>query len=103
MMGDSSTASEDGPRWEHDRGVVGDAADPTEESLTAAARAIFAADFLLIAAGAGFSADSGLPVYADVAANPVYLDQGIEYDDMCRMSFMKKNPEMFFGTSRYQP
>jgi hypothetical protein len=32
-----------------------------------AARAILRADYLLIATGAGFSADSDLPVYADLA------------------------------------
>ena len=40
------------------------------DAIEAAADALDAADFVLIAAGAGFSADSGLPVYDDVAKHP---------------------------------
>jgi len=35
-----------------------------------AARLVLSADFLLVAAGAGFSADSGLKVYKDIADVP---------------------------------
>lgn len=62
-----------------------------------AAQKIVDADFLLIATGAGFSADSGLPTYADVARNPIYEKQGIEYGDLCRVSCLKENPSLFYG------
>ena len=45
---------------------------PSEPAIAAAAAAFASASHLLIAAGAGFSADSGLPVYADIAAVPEY-------------------------------
>ena len=43
------------------------------------AQLIHEADFLLIAAGAGFSADSGLPVYADIATVPAYTALDLAY------------------------
>ena len=43
-----------------------------ETLIEQAAKQIADADFLLIATGAGFSADSGLPTYTDVARNPIY-------------------------------
>ena len=48
-----------------------------------------AADYLLIAAGAGFSADSGLPVYQDIANVPAYERMGFNYQDLC-------DPEYFY-------
>ena len=62
-----------------------------------AARHIEECDFLLIATGAGFSADSGLPTYADVARNPIYEEKGIEYDDLCRIGCLRSNPSLFYG------
>lgn len=51
----------------------------SDESILAAATAIAAADYLLVAAGAGFSADSGLPIYADVARDPKWRSLGLSY------------------------
>jgi NAD-dependent SIR2 family protein deacetylase len=65
--------------------------------LEQAARLIKKADFLLIATGAGFSADSGLPTYADVAKNPIYERLGIEYGDLCRLQCVTENPRLFYG------
>jgi hypothetical protein len=41
-----------------------------EDVAVKAARLILSADFVLVAAGAGFSADSGLKVYKDIADIP---------------------------------
>jgi NAD-dependent SIR2 family protein deacetylase len=57
-----------------------------DQQLQQAAQYIQECDFLLIATGAGFSADSNLPTYADVARNPIYEQQGIDYSDLCRQS-----------------
>ena len=65
--------------------------------LQEAAESIWTADFLLIATGAGFSADSGLPTYADVARHPVYQRHGLEYGDLCRTTCLNKYPELFYG------
>ncbi|CAJ1962903.1 unnamed protein product [Cylindrotheca closterium] len=62
-----------------------------------AAQLIEAADILLIATGAGFSADSGLPTYSDVAQNPIYQALGIDYGDLCRIQCLKENPKLFYG------
>ena len=68
-----------------------------ETLIEQAARQIADADFLLIATGAGFSADSGLPTYTDVARNPIYESLGIEYGDLCRIQCLKENPRLFYG------
>ena len=65
--------------------------------LDKAAQLIQTADILLIATGAGFSADSGLPTYADVAKNPIYESLGIEYGDLCRVECLQQNPRLFYG------
>ena len=64
-----------------------------DEQLAAAAEALGAATHLLIAAGAGFSADSGLPVYADVAASPSWRRLGLDYGDLCRVELLRTRPE----------
>lgn len=71
--------------------------EATLSSIAEAARAVREADFLLIAAGAGFSADSGLPVYADVARQPVYKRRGLEYGDLCRPELLLEDPALFYG------
>ena len=60
-------------------------------------QAIAAADVLLIAAGAGFSADSGLPVYDSIAADACYAAMGVTYSDLCNPLLMAENPELFYG------
>ena len=62
-----------------------------------AAHALLNADFVLIAAGAGFSADSGLPVYKDVANLPAYRDAGLDYGDLCVPQWARRDPTLFFG------
>jgi NAD-dependent SIR2 family protein deacetylase len=52
---------------------------------------------LLIAAGAGFSADCGLPVYDSIAEDPLYAAAGVTYGDLCNPLMMVERPELFFG------
>jgi len=72
-------------------------AEEQGEAYAAAAAAISGASFLLIAAGAGFSADAGLPVYADIARCEAYRQRGLEYDDVCRARWQAEDPALFFG------
>merc|ERR550514_2576116 len=62
-----------------------------------AARAIREADVLLLCTGAGFSADSGLAVYADVASIEPYKKRGLEYHDICEPHWQESEPELFWG------
>ena len=55
------------------------------------------ADILLLATGAGFSADSGLPVYGDIAKQPVYSEKGLTYADICSQNTLETNPAAFYG------
>jgi len=65
--------------------------------IDSAASAIKAADWVLLAAGAGFSADSGLPVYADVAKEPAYQNSGITYADLCSPNCLIDDPALFYA------
>jgi hypothetical protein len=78
-------------------GFPGDCADPSTNPglYLAAARAIKEADFVLVCAGAGFSKDSGLPVYDEIAAP--YKRQGYDYSDLCRPELMASDPSLFYG------
>ncbi|KAL3904926.1 MAG: hypothetical protein SGPRY_011104 [Prymnesium sp.] len=62
-----------------------------------AALALFNADFLLVCAGAGFSADSGLATYKDVADVDAYRERDLEYSDLCVPKLAFDAPETFFG------
>ena len=59
------------------------------------------ADYLLINAGAGFSADSGLPVYNDIADVPAYHEMGVSYADLCDPVWIEKDAHVFFGFCSY--
>ncbi|KAJ0398212.1 hypothetical protein P43SY_006344 [Pythium insidiosum] len=67
------------------------------DALRRAAEKIAAADVILLAAGAGFSADSGLPVYNDIAAVEAYEAQGLEYQDLCDPYWLESDEEIFYG------
>lgn len=69
-------------------------ADP---AVAAAARAILQADYLLVTAGAGMSADSKLPVYRDIARVDAYKTAGLDYQDLCDPVWIRKDPAVFFG------
>ena len=55
------------------------------------------ADVLVVVTGAGFSADSGLAVYADVARVPAYLKLGVTYQDLCQPHWLSQAPSLFYG------
>ena len=55
-----------------------------QEHCRLAARQIHDADILLVITGAGFSADSGLATYLDVADIETYSSKGWKYRDLCR-------------------
>ena len=67
------------------------------EAYERAAAALLNADYVLVCAGAGFSADSGLPVYKDVADTPAYRAMGVTYGDLCTPQWARQDPEVFFG------
>lgn len=55
-----------------------------------AAKAIKEADMFLLSIGAGFSADSGLAVYNDIADIPAYHELNLEYHDLCTVQWFMK-------------
>lgn len=61
------------------------------------AEALVKADVLLFSTGAGFSADSGLAVYKDIASIDAYRDAGLEYSDICQPEWLEHDPELFYG------
>eukprot|EP01118_Nematostelium_gracile_P017547 TRINITY_DN7536_c0_g1_i1.p1 TRINITY_DN7536_c0_g1~~TRINITY_DN7536_c0_g1_i1.p1 ORF type:complete len:430 (+),score=106.53 TRINITY_DN7536_c0_g1_i1:64-1290(+) len=62
-----------------------------------AAQAILEADILLLATGAGFSADSGLAVYKDIADVPAYHKRNLTYRDICQPHWLDTEPNIFYG------
>ena len=73
-------------------------AERADTALADVAAAVSDATHLLIAAGAGFSADSGLPVYADVASNPTWQALGLGYSDLCETQMLVGgSPEAGYG------
>lgn len=62
-----------------------------------AAKLISEADVFLLCTGAGFSADSGLAVYVDVAQVGPYKARGLEYHDICQPSWLQSEPQLFWG------
>ena len=55
-----------------------------QEHCRLAARRIHDAEVLLVVTGAGFSADSGLATYLDVADIEAYSSKGWKYRDLCQ-------------------
>lgn len=55
------------------------------------------ASLCLVGAGAGMSADSGLPVYGDVSNLPYFKKHSLEYRDVSDPNLLVKNPNVFFG------
>jgi len=76
---------------------MADIAEVTPQSIERAAEAVLKSNFILIAAGAGFSADSGLPIYKDVAQVKAYQEMGLDYGDLCQPHWRHEDPELFFG------
>ncbi|KAF0686165.1 Aste57867_22017 [Aphanomyces stellatus] len=67
------------------------------EAVERAAEKILAADYLLVAVGAGFSADSGLPVYKNVADVVPYVEMGVDYQDLCDPYWVHEDLGIFLG------
>lgn len=68
-----------------------------QEGCTLAAQTIWEAEVMVFLNGAGFSADSGLAVYADVAKVPAYAKRGLTYQDVCQPHWLYEEPELFWG------
>eukprot|EP00435_Cladocopium_sp_Y103_P017640 s948_g4.t1 len=71
--------------------------DDIEGCCREVALALKRADVLLLCAGAGFSADSGLPTYEEIANVKAYQDLALKYNDICRPEWMAHDPEIFYG------
>lgn len=61
-----------------------------------AANCIAQADILLVATGAGFSADSGLAVYQDLSKEPFFKEKNLSYSDVCSQQTLDENPNIFY-------
>jgi NAD-dependent SIR2 family protein deacetylase len=72
-------------------------AETLEPSILRAAAAIQQADVLLLATGAGWSADSGLAVYKDIANIQAYNERKLTYHDICEPHWLEKEPALFYG------
>ncbi|KAK3286164.1 hypothetical protein CYMTET_6267 [Cymbomonas tetramitiformis] len=66
-------------------------------SCARAGKLISESDVLLLCTGAGFSADSGLAVYADIAKIQAYSDRTLSYPDICQPHWLETEPQLFFG------
>ena len=58
--------------------------DSISDAIHKAAQLLHSAEILLLVTGAGFSADSGLATYVDVADIDAYRERGWRYRDLCR-------------------
>lgn len=68
-----------------------------DESVQRAAAAIAQADVLLLLTGAGWSADSGLAVYRDVADVPAYRERELTYMSICEPHWFEDDPALAYG------
>lgn len=73
------------------------AASEEGAALAAAARRLSEAEYLLVTAGAGLSADSGLPVFATLSAHPALQAAGLSYDQVVSANTLARDPALFFG------
>jgi NAD-dependent SIR2 family protein deacetylase len=46
---------------------------------------------------AGLSADSGLPIYDQIANEPAWTERRLTYGDLCRPSLLETDPDMAYG------
>lgn len=68
-----------------------------EELLERAACAISRADVLVLLTGAGWSAESGLAVYCDIASVPAYKERGLSSRDVGDLKWLHEDPSLFYG------
>ena len=69
----------------------------TSDDIERAANAVAHADLLLICAGAGASADSGLCVFAQVSAMEALQRLGLAYDTIASVDCFRKDTDLFLG------
>lgn len=68
-----------------------------DTNLALATETVRNAEVLVLITGAGFSADSGLAVYADVANIKAYQQRNLDYHDICQPRWLGSDPELFYG------
>jgi len=68
-----------------------------EENCKKAAEVISQADIMLFAHGAGMSADSNLPVFADIAKFEAYAQMKLTYTRICNPGWLRTDPDIFYG------
>ena len=76
---------------------VAELAAQLDANCKAAGQAISDADVIVTVTGAGFSADSGLAVYKDIATVPAYQERKLTYAALCEPKWLKDEPELFYG------
>lgn len=62
-----------------------------------AAQKILEADFLLVAAGSSFSADSNVRTYEQLLEHPAFKSQNMRLEDVVTTKLLAKDPELFYG------
>ena len=67
------------------------------QACSEAADAILEADVLLLATGAGWSAESGLAVYRDIANVKAYAERDLTYRELCVPQWLRDEPSLFWG------
>ena len=74
-----------------------------DTSCVQAAKFISEAHVFFLCTGAGFSADSGLAIYADVAKIGAYASRGLDYYDICQPTWLRTDQALFwvFWRQRY--
>lgn len=72
--------------------------DAAAKTFQAAAQAVCNADFLLLASGAGLSADSGLATFQTLTAKMgAQLGEGVTYDHAAGSDTMARDPGLFYA------
>ncbi|KAL7506802.1 hypothetical protein ACHAXN_004043 [Cyclotella atomus] len=82
----------DNTEYAHD--TMNDTNVDMNEAIQKAARLLHSAEVLLLVTGAGFSADSGLATYVDVADIDAYRERGWRYRDLCRPFILKDGTDV---------
>ena len=67
------------------------------ELIERAACAVGTADVLIFCSGAGWSVDSGILAYKDVADLPAYNARSLTYRDLCVPHLLAQDPALFTG------
>jgi len=68
-----------------------------KKNIDLTAKLISEADIFILLVGAGFSVDSGLSAYDDIANVPIYREKKITYYSLCQPQLLDSKPELFYG------